>query len=228
MILIELHIGISILLLLTAIGHLILGKEQIRENGWFSDDLKKKNVRASLMKNVKAFLIFFIPILNIVMLLFVMTTVSKTKEEFEEYIKDLKGEDKKIIYKNSLKGENNMYKNENIYINGDEVVEKITREYLNKKILSDGAKSELESSVKNITFKKGYINNNLVLTTDWDGPWRSINLNPNQEGLFEFLIWYYITNSIDTRLECIENRKLTSDEREMLVEKIMKALKEEV
>jgi len=58
--LIRLHIAISILCLITFIGFKSVCKETIRNNGWLSD--KKK-------KNVFAWLVFFVPIMNILMVL---------------------------------------------------------------------------------------------------------------------------------------------------------------
>lgn len=82
MFLIKLHIEISILILITAIGFLILGKEQIKKNGWVDliDTNKKKDIRV--------FLIFFVPISNILMLLLIFVTIFKTREEIENMMEE--------------------------------------------------------------------------------------------------------------------------------------------
>lgn len=73
--LLKLHFAISILILITFLGFRWACKEQIAKNGWLDKKEKKK---------IPNYLPFFVPILNIIMLigLFVMTAV--TKEEFEK------------------------------------------------------------------------------------------------------------------------------------------------
>lgn len=76
--LIRLHIAISILCLITFVGFKSVFKESIRNNGWLSE--KKK-------KNVFAWLVFFVPIMNILMILAVFMMIGMKKADFDELVK---------------------------------------------------------------------------------------------------------------------------------------------
>ncbi len=67
--LLKLHFAISILILITVLGFIWACKDQIIENGWIDEKKKKK---------FPNYLPFFVPILNVVMLigLFVMVGVT--------------------------------------------------------------------------------------------------------------------------------------------------------
>ena len=78
----KLHFAISILLLITFYGFSKVCKDIVRKNGWLEE--KKK-------KNLFAWLVFFVPIMNIfiVILLFMMILVKKEDfEELTEYVKE--------------------------------------------------------------------------------------------------------------------------------------------
>ncbi len=77
----KLHFAISILLLITFYGFGKVCKDIIKKNGWLKEKKKKKTF---------AWLVFFVPIMNvlIVILLFMMILVKE--EDFEalsEYVK---------------------------------------------------------------------------------------------------------------------------------------------
>lgn len=79
--LIRLHIAISILCLITFLGFGKVFKETIRNNGWLLD--KKEKVK------LVAWLVFFVPIMNILMVLVMFLTIGMKKADFEELTKEI-------------------------------------------------------------------------------------------------------------------------------------------
>ena len=82
--LIRLHIAISILCLITFLGFVKVFKETIRNNGWLLE--KKKKVK------LVAWLVFFVPIMNIMMVLVVFLTIGMKKADFEELTRKIEQE----------------------------------------------------------------------------------------------------------------------------------------
>lgn len=74
--LLKLHFSISVLCLLTFIGFKQILREQIKENGYIDENNTKK-------KSIFAYWIFFIPIMNIIVVImeFVMFTMKKSDLE---------------------------------------------------------------------------------------------------------------------------------------------------
>lgn len=78
---IKLHIAVSILSLISFYGFFIVCKEQIKKNGWMAEKKKRKLV---------ALLAFFVPIMNVLMVLLLFVMIGVKQEEFEqltEYVK---------------------------------------------------------------------------------------------------------------------------------------------
>ena len=73
--LIKLHFSFSVLCLITFAGFSNVCKEQIEQNGWFSEKRKKKYATCFL---------FFVPIMNALIVLILFLMICKTKEEFEK------------------------------------------------------------------------------------------------------------------------------------------------
>lgn len=73
--LLKLHFAFSILIMVTFLGFKWACKEQVIKNGWIDANKKKK---------FPNYLPFFVPILNIVMLIGFFVMVGVTKEEFEK------------------------------------------------------------------------------------------------------------------------------------------------
>lgn len=73
--LLKLHFAISILILITFWGFRWACKEQLIKNGWIDKNKKKK---------IPNYLLFCVPILNIVLLIAFFVMVGVTKEEFEK------------------------------------------------------------------------------------------------------------------------------------------------
>lgn len=73
--LLKLHFSISILILITFLGFRWACKEQVIKNGWIDGKAKKKRAN---------YLAFFVPFLNVVMLIAFFIMVGVTKEDFEK------------------------------------------------------------------------------------------------------------------------------------------------
>lgn len=82
--LLKLHLAISILILITFLGFKWACKEQVIKNGWIDEKKKKK---------FPNYLPFFVPFLNVIMLISFFVMVGVTKEEFEK-MKEGKGNEK--------------------------------------------------------------------------------------------------------------------------------------
>lgn len=80
--LLRLHIAFSILCLLTFLGFRLVFKEKIKENGYGKDG-KKKHI-------VSVIWLFFVPILNLFLVIALFFMITKTKSDMEELVKQLK------------------------------------------------------------------------------------------------------------------------------------------
>lgn len=78
--LLKLHIGVSILCLLTFYGFKVVFRELFKQNGYLSDDNKGK----------KSFWIFFIPILNVSVVCLMLIMMTMTKDELTKWCEDHK------------------------------------------------------------------------------------------------------------------------------------------
>lgn len=73
--LLELHLVISVLCIITFIGFAKAYKEKIKENGWLSDGKKE----VTISKHVA----FFVPLMNILLVMVVFMMIVMKKEDFE-------------------------------------------------------------------------------------------------------------------------------------------------
>ena len=76
--LLKLHFALSILILITFLGFKWACKELIVKNGWLGDEPEKGK------KKYKNYIGFFVPVLNIFMLIGLFVMVALTKEEFDK------------------------------------------------------------------------------------------------------------------------------------------------
>ena len=83
--LLKLHFAISVLCLLTFVGFKHVGKDIIKQNGWV-DDTKKK-------KSILAYWIFFVPILNFLVLIMEFFMLGMKKGEFDKMYDEMKNKD---------------------------------------------------------------------------------------------------------------------------------------
>lgn len=79
--LLKLHIGISILCLLTFYGFRTVFKEVLEQNGYLKE--KKK-------PTITGWLVFFVPILNVAAVVVLFVTLTMTKEELNKWCEDYK------------------------------------------------------------------------------------------------------------------------------------------
>ena len=79
--LLKLHIAISILCLLTFYGFKTILKEVLEQHGYLKGE--KKNKKAGPW-------VFFIPILNVTLVLILFVMLTMTKEDFDKWIEDHK------------------------------------------------------------------------------------------------------------------------------------------
>lgn len=84
--LLKLHFAISILCLITFIGFSKVFKEQIKENGWKDDNDKKKG-------KITGYLIFFVPIMNIISVPLIFLMIGMKKEDFYKMAEENKKKD---------------------------------------------------------------------------------------------------------------------------------------
>ena len=78
--LLELHIAASILLMITCIGLANMFKEKLKKNGWYSGKGKG---------TLLTYLYFFVPLINIFITIVIILMISKTREEYDEFLKDM-------------------------------------------------------------------------------------------------------------------------------------------
>ena len=83
--LLKLHFSISVLCLITFIGFAKVCKEQIIENGWIQRDKKEK-------KKISVYLIFFVPILNVLADLIIFAMILCKKSDIDEKVKEMENE----------------------------------------------------------------------------------------------------------------------------------------
>ena len=76
----KLHFAISILCLLTFVGFRRVGKEAIKNNGYESDDKKKKGITA--------YWIFFIPLLNIMAVSILLVMIGTKKSDLDKWAEE--------------------------------------------------------------------------------------------------------------------------------------------
>ena len=81
--LLKLHGALSILLMITFFGFSRVYKETIRQNGWFSEGIKKK---------YSILLLFFVPIMNVLIVLLLFLMIGMKKEDFEALTNKIKEE----------------------------------------------------------------------------------------------------------------------------------------
>ena len=75
--LLEFHFSFSILCLLTFIGLVWIGKERMNENGWLKESKKRSYFH---------YLLFFLPLVNLLILGAVVIMIAMSKEEVEKYL----------------------------------------------------------------------------------------------------------------------------------------------
>ena len=78
--LLKLHFAISILCLLTFVGFRTVGKEAIKNNGYESNEEKRKNIFA--------YWIFFIPLLNVMATILVLVMISTKKTDLDKWVEE--------------------------------------------------------------------------------------------------------------------------------------------
>ena len=76
--LLKLHLAFSILCILTFVGFSTVFKETIRNNGYAVSENKKQ---------ITAYLMFFVPLLNILAVIVLLVMVGVKKEELDEQIR---------------------------------------------------------------------------------------------------------------------------------------------
>ena len=80
--LLKLHFSISVLCLITFLGFRTVYRQQIKDNGWGSEDRK--------IKNVGAIFIFFVPIMNILSVILLLMMIAVKKKDFDKMCEDTK------------------------------------------------------------------------------------------------------------------------------------------
>lgn len=86
--LLKLHFAISILCLLTFVGFKTVGKETIKNNGYESCEEKKKNIFA--------YWIFFVPLLNIMATILILVMISINKTDLDKWVEEHKKKEEEI------------------------------------------------------------------------------------------------------------------------------------
>lgn len=81
--LLKLHFSISVLCLITFIGFKEVFKQSVKDNGWIDDETKKK-------KKLSGYLIFFVPILNVLVVILEFMMISVKKKDFEQMCENAK------------------------------------------------------------------------------------------------------------------------------------------
>lgn len=83
--LLKLHFSISILCMLTFVGFKSVYKQQMKENGWINEEKKKK-------KSIFAYLMFFVPIMNVLFVVIMFLMIGMKKKDFDKMCEDAKKE----------------------------------------------------------------------------------------------------------------------------------------
>lgn len=81
--LLKLHFSISVLCLLTFVGFKQILREQIKENGYIDENNTKK-------KSIFSYWIFFIPLLNIIVVIMEFVMFSMKKSDLEKWCEEHK------------------------------------------------------------------------------------------------------------------------------------------
>lgn len=81
--LLKFHFAFSLLCLLTFTGFKVVGKEIMKQNGWLNDDDNKK-------KSIFVYWIFFVPILNVLILIVEFLMLGMKKEDFDKKCEEIK------------------------------------------------------------------------------------------------------------------------------------------
>lgn len=79
--LLKLHFSISVLCFLTYMGFRVVFKEKMKENGYLQEKKKKK---------LSTWLLFFVPILNIMLVITLFLMIVMKKDELEKKCEELK------------------------------------------------------------------------------------------------------------------------------------------
>ncbi len=81
--LLKLHFSISVLCLLTFIGFKVVCKQLIKDNGWIGDEKRKR-------KSILNYFIFFIPLMNVIMVIVMFLLIGMKKKDFDKICEDAK------------------------------------------------------------------------------------------------------------------------------------------
>lgn len=81
--LLKLHFSISVLCLLTFIGFKVVFKQLIKDNGWIGDEKRKR-------KSIPSYFIFFIPLMNVIMVIVMFLSIGMKKKDFDKICEDAK------------------------------------------------------------------------------------------------------------------------------------------
>lgn len=81
--LLKLHFSISVLCLLTFIGFKVVFKQMIKDNGWIGDEKRKR-------KSILSYFIFFIPLMNVIMVIVMFLLIGMKKKDFDKICEDAK------------------------------------------------------------------------------------------------------------------------------------------
>lgn len=79
--LLKLHFSISVLCFLTYMGFKAVFKDKMKENGYWQEKKKKK---------LSSWLLFFVPILNILLVVTLFLMIGMKKDELEKKCEELK------------------------------------------------------------------------------------------------------------------------------------------
>lgn len=81
--LLKLHFSISVLCLITFIGFREVCRQNIKDNGWHNGEEKKK-------QQISGYLIFFVPIMNVLAVIVEFVIISMKKEDFDKMREEAK------------------------------------------------------------------------------------------------------------------------------------------
>ena len=87
--LLKLHFSISVLCLLTFIGFKVVFKQLIKDNGWIGDEKRKR-------KSILNYFIFFIPLMNVIMVIVMFLLIGMKKKDFDKICDDAKKDNRGI------------------------------------------------------------------------------------------------------------------------------------
>lgn len=80
--LLKLHFAFSVLCLITFLGFRAVFKQSVKDNGWI-DEYKKK-------KNIFGYLMFFVPIMNVLAVILLFVMISVKKKDFDKMCEEAK------------------------------------------------------------------------------------------------------------------------------------------